>query len=136
MRTCSPTASVTGRPERWISSASWRPVAEAPTAEETPEPPEAPVAEAPAEETAPAEEPAPEPIAEPAAEEAAKGEVVEEAAAASEAEEAPAEESRAKKRPDGGGYKDADKAGKQVRDENLTPSDDCDPMRGSKESAG
>ena len=30
-RTCSPTAMVTGRPERWISSASWMPVAEAPT---------------------------------------------------------------------------------------------------------
>ena len=28
---CSPTASVTGRPERWISSASWTPVADAPT---------------------------------------------------------------------------------------------------------
>jgi hypothetical protein len=28
---CSPTAIVTGRPERWISSASWVPVAEAPT---------------------------------------------------------------------------------------------------------
>src|SRR3954468_17215804 len=31
MRTCSPTESVTGRPLRWISSASWTPVAEAPT---------------------------------------------------------------------------------------------------------
>ena len=30
-RTCSPTASVTGRPERWISSASCTPVADAPT---------------------------------------------------------------------------------------------------------
>ena len=31
MRTCSPTASVTGRPLRWISSASCTPVAEPPT---------------------------------------------------------------------------------------------------------
>ena len=30
-RTCSPTQSVTGRPERWISSASCTPVADAPT---------------------------------------------------------------------------------------------------------
>ena len=30
-RTCAPTAIVTGRPERWISSASWMPVADAPT---------------------------------------------------------------------------------------------------------
>ena len=28
---CSPQARSTGRPERWISSASWTPVAEAPT---------------------------------------------------------------------------------------------------------
>ena len=31
MRTCSPTATVTGRPERCTSSAIWTPVAEAPT---------------------------------------------------------------------------------------------------------
>ena len=30
-RTWAPTANVTGRPERWISSASWMPVADAPT---------------------------------------------------------------------------------------------------------